>query len=71
MSEDGRRAVRPRWICGTSGEGVEQGADDWGDYAKQLKNAVMAKREGPGGEEKKEEEDEELEDEAPEEHGQR
>ena len=68
MSEDERRAVRPRWICGTAGEGVEQESDSWEEYAKKLKDAVKAKREetatGAGGHE-------ELHGEDPEEHGQR
>ena len=59
MSEDDCRAVRPRWICGTVGEGVEQENGGWEEYATRLKRAVKAKGEGPR--EEKEEEIEEKE----------
>ena len=65
MSEDDRRAVRPRWICGAVGEGVEQDNGDWEEYATRLKKAVKAKSEGPR------EEVEEIEGEGEEENGQR
>jgi len=66
MNEENRRAVRPKWICGTVGEGVEQESDSWEEYARRLKSAAEAKGERPEEEEKEEEEGLQLE-----EHGQR
>ena len=56
MNEDNRRAVRPKWICGTVGEGVEQDSDSWEEYARRLKSAAEAKGERPEEEEEQEEE---------------
>ena len=51
MSEDNRRAVRPKWICETGENGVE---DEWEEYAKKLKAAVKARAEEPEAEEEEE-----------------
>ena len=52
MSDACRRAVRPQWICGAEGEGVEHGEDDWENYAKRLIAARGARAGGPEGEER-------------------
>ena len=51
MNEENRRAVRPKWICGTVGEGVEQESDSWEEYARRLKSAAEAKGDRPEDEE--------------------
>ena len=69
MSNGDRRAVRPRWICETGADGVEDERDGWDEYAKRLMVARKARAEEP---EKEDEEEQDIDGEdLKQEHGQR